>query len=154
MSLKFKQIAFIVQMPHLNLLAEAEKAMGRHLLLFEEDQLKKREIYVRRWLEYIATEDDKFKLAEMNSPVPLYCSEEQKFLNALKIQLVKTEWKPETIQKIVFDVAKQFENLSLKKSFAAIYKLYFNRTSGPIVGWFLSALDKQYVISRLELVEI
>ncbi len=141
--LKFSQIAFILQMPHLNLVEEARKIEGDTL---DERALEKRARYVYRWLEKIAGEEDRISLRNVDDPLPQLSSAQQMFLRELNVRLHSTDWTPEEIQKVVFDCTKSFV---VKECFEAIYLLFFNKSSGPIVGWFLSSLNKQDVMERL-----
>ena len=142
--LKFSQIAFILQMPHLNLIEEARKIEGETL---DENALEKRARYVSRWLEKIAEGEDKLTLRNVGDTLPQLSPAQQMFLRELSVRLASTNWTPEEIQKVVFECAKSFV---VKECFEAIYLLFFNKSSGPIVGWFLSSLNKEQVLERLD----
>lgn len=149
MILKFSQIAFVIQMPHLKLLDEAEKIKGKNLTENEKNELLTRAEYARRWLKTIATEEQQTSLKEALGLVDQEFSFDQlSYLDQLSESLSCLEiWIPHEIQKVVFEIAKQFET---KICFEAIYRLFFNKSSGPQVGWFLSSLDKNFVINRLK----
>ena len=39
--------------------------------------------------------------------------------------------------------------IEAKDFFGALYMSFLNKTSGPKVGWFLSVLDRNYLLNRL-----
>ena len=79
-------------------------------------------------------------------------SEEQK--QALALFAEKLEAADSTdgqaIHELTHDI-KEESGLSPKEFFTAIYICFLNKESGPKVGWFLSTLEKDFVIKRLKL---
>ena len=54
----------------------------------------------------------------------------------------------ETLHALIHDV-KEESGLSPKEFFTAIYVVFLGKESGPKVGWFLSTLEKDFVVGRL-----
>jgi len=48
---------------------------------------------------------------------------------------------------------KEESGLSPKEFFSAIYTAFLGKESGPKVGWFLSTLEKDFVVKRLRYLE-
>lgn len=151
MYLKFLQVVFIIQMPHLNLLKEAEKLKKEELTDDEKNKLNRRAEYAAIWLQKIA--DEKFQYLMRKDGISYFQSLPlaiQIFLRNLSDGLYTLDyWTSENIQKIVFEFIKSF-NLDPKEGFGYIYQLFLNKDSGPQLGWFLASLDKKFVTDRLE----
>jgi lysyl-tRNA synthetase class 1 len=62
--------------------------------------------------------------------------------------LINASWDPDTIHNAVYDNAKG-ANILPKMAFQALYKIFVSRTSGPRLGYFLSTLDRAFVMKRL-----
>lgn len=149
--LKFLQIAFIVQMPHLKLLEEAEKVKGEALNEQEKNELNRRAEYAFRWLRNIADEKFQYSLRKCGlSCFQSFSPTTQTFLQTLAQKLESSQsWSPEDIQKIVFEQIKQF-NFEPKEGFAYIYQLFLSKSSGPQLGWFLHSLERKFALERLK----
>jgi len=50
----------------------------------------------------------------------------------------------------IHELVKSHEDFTPKDCFQAIYRLFLAKDFGPQAGWFLSALDKDFVIKRLQ----
>ncbi|MHA1883978.1 MAG: hypothetical protein ACW96S_02915 [Promethearchaeota archaeon] len=55
------------------------------------------------------------------------------------------------IQNKIFTIAKEEVGIPPRKLFEAIYQLILGRKSGPRLGAFLSLLDKNWLLDRLEI---
>ncbi|HEY4489574.1 MAG TPA: lysine--tRNA ligase [Candidatus Paceibacterota bacterium] len=145
--LRFSQVAFMVQMPHLSLPEEAEKVKGTPLTSDEEKLLEERASYARFWLDSYAPDQYRYKLQEMAPTVTL--SEEQKTaLRQLLDYLSEDERTGEEIQAKLFEF-KESVPIKPAELFRAIYQLFLARDSGPKAGWFLSVLPRDLVLDRL-----
>jgi len=145
--LRFSQVAFLVQMPHLSLPEEAEKVKGAPLTEEEEKRLEERASYARFWLDSYAPERYRYKLQEEIPEVVL--SEEQKeALRQLHRYLLEGQRTGEEIQAKLFEF-KESVPIKPGELFSAIYQLFLARDSGPKAGWFLSVLPREYVLKRL-----
>ena len=61
---RFSQVAFMVQMPHLNMEEEFAKVKGSALTEIDKKELEERALYAKRWLEAYAPEKFVFKIQE------------------------------------------------------------------------------------------
>lgn len=132
---RFSQVAFVVQMPHMDLHREFPDA--------DKAELDERAAYARRWLEEYAPEKYVYKLHDSLPDAAKNLSSEQK------------EKLGELLRYIVaFDAMPSGEELHTKlhelKAFKEIYLAFLGRESGPKAGWFLSSLKKDFVVERLK----
>ena len=102
---------------------------------------------VRYWLEMFAPDEIKFAIAKQMPQVEL-TAQEKNYFSILKAALAEASWDPDTIHNAVYDNTKGAE-IPPKMAFQALYKIFVSRTSGPRLGYFLSTLDRDFVITRL-----
>ena len=131
---RFSQVAFIVQMPHLDLQKEFPDA--------NKDELAERALYAKRWLEQYAPEKYVFKLHEELPEAARSLSAEQKQALAVVHDYIASR---ETMP----SGEELHQKLHELKEFKAIYLAFLGKESGPKAGWFLSVLPREFVIKRL-----
>lgn len=113
----------------------------------EEKKIIQRLECAKYWLENFAPEYVKFSVKEDKPEVDL--DEEQiSLLDKISERFKDIEWNPEDIHNTIYDVSKA-KGLSPKKAFQGIYLLILGEKKGPRAGYFLSSLDKDFVINRL-----
>ncbi len=103
--------------------------------------------YVASWLESYAPEDIKFSVCDSLPDITLTNSDKS-LLGGIHSELVESDMSPEIIHGIVYKVA---EDVGVKPAdaFRLIYQLFINKQQGPKIGFFLSSLDKDFVLNRL-----
>jgi lysyl-tRNA synthetase class 1 len=145
---RFSQVAFIVQMPHMDPAAETAALKGSALAAEDLRELDERARYAKQWLAAYAPEKFRF---ELKQELP----ESARALSVLQKQALK-------------EIAAYLENLrtgeelhaylhELKSTlsippaelFSAIYLAFLGRSDGPKAGWFLSVLERDFVLRRL-----
>ena len=151
---RFSQVAFLVQMPHMNL--EEEVATMKGAALIEEDrrELEERVHYAKFWLSTYAPEDFKYELKEKEIPdVARSLSQVQK--EALKKVLVYLEAHEkldgQELHSTLHAIRKEI-GIEPQEFFGALYLALLGKESGPKAGWFLSVLDRDFLLSRLKAV--
>jgi lysyl-tRNA synthetase class 1 len=144
--MRFREVAFIVQMPHLSLRDEAARVKGSPLSEEEVAALEERARYAKFWLTTYAPEEFKYTLQETLLEVEL--SEEQKHALALLAEYVKMPRTGEEIHAYLHQL-KTDALIAPAKLFSAIYWVFLNRDSGPKAGWFLASLPHEFVHKRL-----
>ena len=144
--LRFSQVATIVQMPHLDLQKEAEAVKESKLTDMEVDALNQRQAYAKFWLSTYAPEEYKYVLQESMPGVQL--SEEQKKALGVLAEYMSVVREGEEIHARLHELKTEIP-IPPKELFAAIYKIFLNRDSGPKAGWFLSVLPLDLVQTRL-----
>src|SRR3989344_3093056 len=148
---RFSQVAFIIQMRHLNLLHEVEVMRGSPLAPEDKEEAEKRARYAKIWLEKYAPENFRYILQEKLPEVANHFSDTQK--EALRAILNYLEQNPkldgQTLHAKLHEIRKE-TNVEAKEFFSAIYLAFLGKDSGPKAGWFLSVLDRDFLIKRLQ----
>ncbi len=103
----------------------------------------------RNWVYKYAPERLRFKVAEeLPAEVLRDLTEKQKHgLSRLATDLSSRDFTPIELHNHIYEVAKKI-GLKTPELFSAIYLALLGRDSGPRAGSFISALDKEFVISR------
>jgi lysyl-tRNA synthetase, class I len=128
---RFLQVAFMVQMPHMDLAKEFPNA--------DAAELSERAEYAKKWLDEYAPEKFVFKLQESMPQVLLTDSQK----SALAEVHTMLESNPAATAEDIH--AKLHES----KEFKAVYLVFLNKESGPKAGWFLASLPREFVLKRL-----
>lgn len=149
---RFSTIAFLVQMPHINMHDELTAMKGGSLTEEDMKEIDMRITYAKRWLAEYA--DDAFIFA-LQDELPQAASEltdEQK--HALALFAEKYDALEHTDGASIHELThaiKEESGLDAKSFFSAVYTVFLGKESGPKVGWFLSTLDPAFVSQRLRL---
>ncbi|MFM2374260.1 MAG: hypothetical protein RLZZ234_255 [Candidatus Parcubacteria bacterium] len=147
---RFSQIAFLVQMPHLDTVKEVEAMKGSALTEADLKEIALREAYAKTWLTTCAPEQFRFVLQETVPENAYELTDSQKgALSAAYDALAAVgEWNGETIHAALHGV-KESSGISPKDFFTPFYRMLLGKDSGPKLGWFLSTLSKDMVLSRI-----
>jgi lysyl-tRNA synthetase class 1 len=146
--LRFSLLAFIVQMPHLDLVAEAESVKDSPLTDDEKELLLERAEYARFWLSTYAPEQFKYVLQD-TIPDAVQLSDSQKLAMERLAEYLETgERSGEDMHARLHELKTEIP-IEPKELFGAIYTIFLNRASGPKAGWFLASLPKDTAIARL-----
>lgn len=148
---RFSLIAFLVQMPHMDIVKEVEKMAGRPLTEADKKEVELRARYARLWLEKHAPENYLYKIQADVPALAAEFTELQK--TALKnllayVKSVSALDGQELHTKL--HGLKEEVKIEPKALFEAIYVSVLGKNSGPKAGWFLSVLDKKFLEARLE----
>jgi lysyl-tRNA synthetase class 1 len=145
--LRFSQVAFIVQMPHLSLENEAALVKGTPLTSEELRALEERAAYAKFWLSTYAPQQYKYEHQQTLPVVELYDS--QKKALGILAAYMETDRTGEEIHARLHELKTEVP-IPPKELFTALYRILLNRDSGPKAGWFLSVLPREFVHTRLE----
>ncbi len=148
---RFSQIAFLVQMPHMNLEEEAEKIKGEKLTELDKEEISSRSRYASHWLKNYAPEDYKY---ELQKSVPESVGDfngKQKVALKILLDYIKSQkvLSGQTLHAKLHEIKEQAQ-IDPKELFSAIYLSFLGKENGPKAGWFLSVLDKKFLEERLE----
>ncbi len=144
--MRFREVAFLVQMPHLSLEKEAAIAKKGELTDEEKEALRERAEYARFWLTTYAPQEFKYEL-QATLPAVSLTDTQKKAIGALA-DFMKDPQDGEAIHGKLHDLKSEIP-IEPKELFQAIYTVFLNRDSGPKAGWFLAVLPHEFVISRL-----
>jgi lysyl-tRNA synthetase class 1 len=123
------------------------KQLPRQLEKDDEEHLRQRTEHVRYWLDRFAPDDVKFEVKETLPKVTL-TTEQRKVLSHFKEKIPALSWDPEAIHNSIYEIAEGTE-IPIKTAFQAIYQVLLGQEKGPRAGFFLSNLDKQFVLDRV-----
>lgn len=103
--------------------------------------------YINGWLEHWAPEDVKFELLDDAGKIKLSTGE-QTFANTLagKIEKAPKDADGEWFHQAIYESKGEMQP---KDAFKTVYQLLIGKDSGPRAGWFLSILDKDWLVQRL-----
>ncbi|OGG81195.1 lysine--tRNA ligase [Candidatus Kaiserbacteria bacterium RIFCSPLOWO2_02_FULL_56_11] len=146
--MRFREVAFIVQMPHLDLKTEAQKAKGVDLNDDEVRALLLRAGYAKLWLAAYAPEEFKYVLQE-KLPAVVLSELQKKALREIHLYIGASERTGEEIHARLHELKGEIP-IAPSELFKAIYRIFLNRDSGPKAGWLLSALSRDLVLKRLQ----
>ncbi len=145
----FGVVLALVQMPHLDVVAEVAKRKGAALTPVELQHLQRRVKTALLWLESYASDEDRIAIQHSLPRSAWTLTPTQKaFLHRLGSELaVSGEWVEESLQNAIFDVARMVP-LPASEAFGAIYRVLLGRDSGPKAGSLMAFLDRSFVIRR------
>ncbi|MEK7208611.1 MAG: lysine--tRNA ligase, partial [Patescibacteria group bacterium] len=147
---RFSEVAYLVQMPHLEFLKEIEKMAGRSLMAEDKQEAEERAFYARRWLESCAPEKYKFEIQKALPAAAKALREEQR--KALARVRALLEANPmadgQTLHGKLHELKTEL-GIAPKDFFSALYLSLLGKESGPKAGWFLSVLDRDFLLKRL-----
>lgn len=150
--LRFSQVSFLVQMPHLKILEEAVKIKNAALTREEEVEIAERAQYALRWLENYAPDKYVFKLQEaLPEEVTLTAAQKRGLGMLYNDLMIDYPQSGEAMHSLIRAIpARPGAEVEAKTLFTSIYKIFLNKESGPQAGWFLAALPKDFVLKRLK----
>ncbi len=145
---RFSQIAFLSQMRHLNIEKEAEHLVGHALTDEDKKELKKRLHYAQVWIDTYAPENYQFAIQE-KLPEGIALNEVQKKAIGLVLEYLKSvEVIDGQEMHTKLHEVKESTHINPKEFFEAIYMSVLGKKSGPKAGWFLSVIDREFLVKR------
>jgi lysyl-tRNA synthetase class 1 len=114
----------------------------------DEKHLKQRVEHAKYWLDNFAPDIVKFKIKKKMPDIDID-KKTKDFLSNLKNKLENMTWDPEGIHKTIYETSEDLK-IPIKKSFKTIYLITLGQEKGPRAGYFLSNLDKNFVLKRIE----
>jgi lysyl-tRNA synthetase class 1 len=114
----------------------------------DEKHLEQREEHAKYWLDNFAPDMVKFEVKK-KLPKGSLDKEQIKFLKSLSEKISDIKWDAEDIHKKIYDISEK-EKIPIKIAFKSIYQIILGQEKGPRAGFFLSNLDKDFVIKRVK----
>jgi len=112
----------------------------------DEDRIKQRIHHVRFWLDNFAPPSVKFTIKKKLPKITL-SDDQQGFLKTFLKDADSMSWDAESIHNQIYDIIEK-HNISPNIAFSTFYQLILGQNKGPRIGYFLSNLDKEFVIKR------
>ncbi len=148
---RFSTVAFISQMPHLDPVKEIEKLQEITLTDEDKKELLHRITYVQKWIAEFAPEEYKFEIKKEVPESAKNFSDIQKQALTLLVEFIEAN---QSIEGQAFHTKlheiKESLQIEPKEFFSAIYLSILGKSSGPKAGWFLSVLDREFLIKRFK----
>lgn len=146
--MRFAKVAYLMQMPTVDIEATAAAEMGRPLSAPDRAELQARVEDARRWLATYAPDHYRFQV-QPNLPAVDLSPTQRDFLTRLGAIIGERErWVGEELHERIHMLKNEL-GLPSKDAFSAIYLVFLGKSSGPQAGWFLASLDRAFVLARL-----
>jgi len=148
---RFSLVAFVIQMPHIDI--EEEMARLKGDVLTEEDikEIRLRADYAQRWLHTYAPEDYKYELQRDGVPKAAQSfNTKQKETLGQVLEYISSQkiLDGQKLHTKLHEIRKE-SGIEPKDFFSALYLSFLGKESGPKAGWFLSVLGKEFLEKRL-----
>lgn len=103
----------------------------------------------RKWLKKYAPDSVKFTLIrDLGKCEGSLNDDEWEMLRSLAAELEGKAWQADELQDGIFSYAKS-NGIPPKNLFSVAYKAFLNRERGPKLGFFMSTMDRAFVLKRL-----
>ncbi len=148
--LRFSKIAYMLQMPRVDIMKYAEDEKKSKLTAVELDEIKNRIEIAKMWLQKFAPENYKFTIQDKLPEVAKNLNDQQKeFLKKIAGVIEAENLSGEDLHHKIHDIKNEMK-INPKEAFSAIYLAFIGKDSGPQAGWLLASLDKDFVLKRLQ----
>jgi lysyl-tRNA synthetase class 1 len=148
---RFREIAFLVQLPHIDLFEKVKEMKGNLLNEEEIGEVELRAKYAKKWIDQHAPEKYIFRIHD-SLPVDIkeFTEGDKEILSSL-LGFFTTHSDPdgETVHGFLHTLKTTLEKKP-QEIFSPIYRAFLGRTSGPKAGWFLSVLGSEFIKKRLQ----
>jgi lysyl-tRNA synthetase class 1 len=114
----------------------------------DDKHLKQRAEHAKYWLDNFAPDMVKFEVKKILPKLTLN-EEQKKFLSSLLINISKISWDAENIHNAIYETSEKVK-IPIKTGFNTIYQIILGQDKGPRAGYFLSNLDKEFVLERIK----
>ena len=114
----------------------------------DEEYLRQRKEHASYWLDHFAPRAIRFTV-QKTMPTVSFTEEEKKLLQEFVEKSPDTPWDADHIHNLIHTISQK-QNISQKKAFTAVYKAILGENRGPRAGFFLSNLDRTFVINRFK----
>jgi len=146
--MRFAKVAYLMQMPAVNLEAAAAAEKGGPLSPGDRAELQTRADDARRWLAAYAPEHYRFHV-QATLPAVILTDAQRRFLSRLAgVVAERDRWDGEDLHERIHALKNEMQ-IPAKDAFGAIYLVFLGKASGPQAGWFLASLDRAFVLTRL-----
>ena len=147
--LPWDTIVSLVQMPHIDFLAQARQRFDPPMSEPEIAQLEQRVASAECWLENYAGPDERIELlAGTDEIVTTLTNTQRAFLHVAGTLLASSAWQADEIQATLFDAAR-ITPIHQAEAFDALYRMLLGRSAGPRAGNFLAFLNQPDLVRRL-----
>lgn len=146
--MRFTKVAHLSQIPSVDLSEQAAVEKGAPLADADRDELDLRLADAKLWLRTYAPAAYRFEVQPTLPPSAASLTGDQRLFLAALVPLLEQGMDGEALHTAIHTL-KGEHRLTPKAAFGAIYQVFLGKDSGPQAGWFLAALDRQFVVRRL-----
>jgi len=114
----------------------------------DEKRLKQRMDHVLYWLKHFAPSAIRFEVKKQLPRLKLM-DDEKTVVQAFIKKSDDIVWNAENIHNLIYQVAEE-QNIPATTIFTCMYQLLLGQKKGPRIGYFLSNLDKDFVLKRFQ----
>ena len=146
---RFAKVAYLVQIPSVDLARVIAHDKGGPLTDADRTELSLRAVDARRWLSTYAPDHYRFEVrASLPETAATLTPAQREYLARVAEVLSARAWSGDELHAHLHALKDEM-GLSPREAFGAIYQAFLGKDSGPQAGWFLTALDPQFVLGRL-----
>ncbi|MBM2820341.1 MAG: lysyl-tRNA synthetase [Candidatus Berkelbacteria bacterium] len=149
---RFSKIAYMLQMPRVDVFEYAKEEKGSELTEIEKKEIENRIEIAKKWLQNYAPENYKFTILDKMPAVDLSEKQKEFLAKILETFQSKEDWSGEDLHKKIHNVKNDLK-INPRDAFASIYQIFIGKDSGPQAGWLLASLDREFVLLRLQEIE-
>jgi lysyl-tRNA synthetase, class I len=114
----------------------------------DEKRLRQRRSHVLYWLQHFAPSALTFKVKKQLPSVTL-TKDQKTLLEAFIKRTDDIAWSADDIHNLIYKISEE-HHLPAATAFAAMYQILLDQEKGPRIGYFLSNLDKTFVLKRFQ----
>ena len=146
---RFAKIAYLVQIPSVDLSRAIAREKGGPLTEADRAELAVRVAEACRWLATYAPDHYRFEIRpSLPETVAALTPRQREYLARVAEALSARAFGGDELHAYLHALKEEM-GLSPREAFGAIYQAFLGKDSGPQAGWFLTALDLQFVLGRL-----
>lgn len=149
---RFRELAFIVQMTHLDYEKELERIKGAPLTPEDIAEGKVRADVAKYWLASYAPEQFRFdpQMHDVPDAARFFTPKQKSALrDVIKYVEAHDPLDGQELHTALHDIRKE-SGLDAAVFFNSIYFSFLGKPMGPKAGWFLSVLDRDFLLKRLK----
>ena len=152
---RFSQVAFLVQMPHLSYLDEVVRLKGSDITTDDKNEAELRSKYAKYWLTEYAPEDFRYEIQkEVPASAKGFSAAQKEALRTVLDYIEENTVLDGQVFHTALHEMRKASGLEAKEFFTPIYQSILGKDSGPKAGWFLSVLDREFLLERLKEVSV
>lgn len=151
---EFPLIVTLLQLPHIDLVKQAEKLKGSPLTEAEKTNLQQRAKSAQYWLDNFASDEEKIEIQEkMPERAKELDVEQRAFLRKYSDLINDSDWSEKSIQSAIFNAAR-LTPIDNKKAFTSVYRVLLDKEKGPKAGNLIAYMEKDFITKRFNELEL
>lgn len=148
---RFREISFLSQLPHVDLLAKVAEMKGSELTEGEKEETRLRVQFAEKWIEECAPERYIFKISDELPEAGKDLSVPEKEMLSKILEFFEKNAEPtgEDVHGFLHDLKRELD-INPREIFSPLYRVFLGKDSGPKAGWLLSVLGGECVKKRIK----